>query len=155
MRRRAILPGVDSAMDPSSRPPVFLRYFTCLAIVVTCFAVPREVEAQQRPPARFFINAVGDTTFRFSVPSDPWVKPGAEGLAIDPARRDSLVARFRVARVEWGEAVAVITGQTTAITTEHVALLRMPEAPWYRRTSFWLGVIAGAGAGVGIAAATR
>ena len=83
------------------------------------------------------------------------MKPGAEGLAIDPARRDSLVARFRVARVEWGEAVAVITGQTTAITTEHVALLRMPEAPWYRRASFWLGVMAGAGAGVGIAAATR
>ena len=123
--------------------------------MVTSVAAPRLLEAQQRPPARFFINAVGDTTFTFAVPSDPWVKPGAEGLAIDPARRDSLVARFRVARVEWGEAVAVITGQTTAITTEHVALLRMPEAPWYRRSSFWVGLVAGAGVGAGILAATR
>jgi hypothetical protein len=134
---------------------VILRFIACLTIVMTSFAAPRKAEAQQRPPARFFISAVGDTTFTFAVPSDPWVIPGAEGLAIDPARRDSLVARFRVVRVEWGEALAVITGQTTAITTEHVALLRMPEAPWYRRPAFWLGLIAGTGLGVGVVSATR
>lgn len=117
--------------------------------------LPRSSEAQQRPPARFFIHTVGDTTFSFSVPSDPWVQPGMVGLAIDPARRDSLVARFRVARVEWGEAMAVITGQTTAVTNTHVAILRLPEPPWYRRKQFWFGLLAGAGVGAGVVAATR
>lgn len=114
-----------------------------------------DLDAQQRPPARFFIATVGDTTFSFSVPSDPWVKAGMEGLAIDPSRRDSLVARFRVAKVEWGEAMAVITGQTTAVTTSHVAILRMPQPPWYRRKHFWVGLVTGAGIGAGVLAATR
>jgi hypothetical protein len=134
---------------------VLLRLCSCLTIGLLAFADPTEIPAQQRPPARFFISTVGDTTFTFSVPSDPWVKEGVEGLALDPARRDSLVARFRVTKVEWGEAVAVITGQTTAVARGHVAVLRMPEPRWYRRTSFWVGLVAGAGLGAGVVAATR
>lgn len=132
-----------------------LRYFALgLASCALLFA-PWDGHAQQRPPARFFISMVGDTTFTFLVPSDPWVKPGMEGLAIDPARRDSLVARFRVTHVEWGEALAVITGQTTTVVPGHVAMLRMPHPPWYRRSHFWWGLLAGAGVGAGVAAAVR
>ena len=138
---------------PLSMITVTLRFILVALMPLVLFAA--RAEAQQRPPARFFIHTVGDTTFSFSVPSDPWVKPGMEGLAIDPARRDSLVARFRVAKVDWGEAMAVVTGQTTALTTQHVALLRMPEPPWYRRKQFWVGLALGAGLGAGAVAATR
>jgi hypothetical protein len=131
------------------------RILTVMMAALAMVAFAPEVHAQQRPPARFFIHTVGDTTFSFSVPSDPWVRPGMEGLAIDPVRKDSLVARFRVAKVEWGEAMAVITGQTTAVTNSHVAILRMPEPPWYRRKQFWVGLIAGAGVGAGVVAAIR
>lgn len=131
------------------------RTLSLAILALLLLAVPHGVDAQQRPPARFFVATVGDTTFTFSVPSDPWVVPGAEGLVVDPARRDSLVARFRVANVAWGEALAVITGQTTTVTPQHVAVLRMPTAPWYRRAHFWLGLLAGAGVGAGVMAAVR
>ncbi|HUF30905.1 MAG TPA: hypothetical protein VMM77_09550 [Gemmatimonadaceae bacterium] len=132
------------------------RFRLCgvLLVAIAVLGPTLESSAQQRPPARFFINTVGDTTFTFRVPSDPWVEPGAEGIAVDPARRDSLVARFRVSRVDWGEATAVIMGQTTAVTNAHVVLLRMPPTPWYRR-HFWIGVLTGAGIGAGIAAGIR
>jgi hypothetical protein len=126
-----------------------------LVALMPLFVFVDQVDAQQRPPARFFIHTVGDTTFSFSVPSDPWVKPGMEGIAVDPTRRDSLVARFRVAKIDWGEAMAVVTGQTTALTTQHVALLRMPEPPWYKRKQFWVGLVLGAGLGAGTVAVTR
>ncbi len=135
---------------PISRFPLIAVIFVTAAL----FGTVREAFGQQRPPARFFINTVGDTTFTFRVPSDPWVEPGAEGIAVDPARRDSLVARFRVSRVDWGEATAVIMGQTTAVTDSHVVLLRMPDTPWYRR-HFWIGLLTGAGIGAGIAAGIR
>lgn len=113
-----------------------------------CLGVfPVRAEAQQHPPARFFVTTVGDSTFTFSVPSDPWVKAGIEGITVDPARHDSLVARFRVLRVEWGQATAIITGQTTQVTTSHVALLQLPSTPWYKRKSFWVGLLLGGGAG--------
>ncbi|HSJ63699.1 MAG TPA: hypothetical protein VK922_07315 [Gemmatimonadaceae bacterium] len=131
------------------------RLLALASVVVLLFAMPADGAAQQRPPARFFIATVGDTTFTFPVPSDPWVRAGMEGLAIDPGRRDSLVARFRVAQVSWGEAVAVITGQMTTVVPGHVAMLPMPHPPWYRRTHFWLGLLAGAGVGAGVVAATR
>ena len=131
------------------------RLFALALVSVFLLVAPHDTVAQQRPPARFFITMVGDTTFAFAVPSDPWVVPGAEGRVIDPARMDSLVARFRVTRVEWGEALAVITGQTTTVVPGHVAMLRMPEPRWYRRPQFWLGVLAGAGLGAGVTAAVR
>ena len=137
--------------------PFPISRFPLIAVMLLATAVlgsARESSAQQRPPARFFINTVADTTFTFRVPSDPWVEPGAEGIAVDPARRDSLVARFRVSRVDWGEATAVIMGQTTAVTDAHVVLLRMPDTPWYRR-HFWIGLLTGAGIGAGIAAGIR
>ena len=106
--------------------------------------------AHAQPSAtRFEITAVGDTTFVFRV-GDPqdWVRRGMSGIAVDPRRRDVLIARFRVTAVRDGEATALITGQTTVVETEHVALLTRPETPWYRRPTFWIGLVLGGAIGV-------
>lgn len=103
----------------------------------------------QASATRFEIVAVGDTTFTFRVgePQD-WVRRGMSGIAVDPRRRDVLIARFRVTSVRGDSATALITGQTTVVETEHVALLTRPETPWYRRRSFWIGLVAGGAIGV-------
>ena len=48
---------------------------------------------------RFEITQVGDTTFRFPRGNAGWIKPEMTGIAVDPRRRDILVAEFRVVRV--------------------------------------------------------
>jgi len=99
-------------------------------------------EAQSRM-VRFEITQVGDTTFRFPRGSAQWVKAGANGIAVDPRRRDALVARFRVARVDSGLVTAVITGQSTRVATEHIALMTEPQKPWYKTITFWGGTVFG------------
>jgi uncharacterized membrane protein YoaK (UPF0700 family) len=83
------------------------------------------------------------------------VRAGAAGTAIDPRRRDELVARFRVLGVREGSATALVTGQTTAITTDHVATMEEPRRPWYRHRTFWSGLILGAALGLTGAAVSR
>lgn len=107
----------------------------------------------QRSAYRFEISAADDSTFTFSVARDHWVHRGLEGIAVDPREHDALVARFRVVAVDSGRATALVIGQTTRITTDHVALLVRPEAPWYRRGVFWLGALLGAA--IGAVAASR
>lgn len=101
-----------------------------------------KVEAQFRG-IRFEITQVGDTTFRFPRGNAGWVKPGEEGIAVDPRRRDVLVARFRVARVDSGMVTAVVTGQTTRVATEHIAVMTEPQKAWYRTMTFWGGTVLG------------
>ena len=101
-----------------------------------------EVEAQFRG-TRFEITQVGDTTFRFPRGNAGWVKPGEEGTAVDPRRRDALVARFRVARVDSGMVTAVVTGQSTRVATEHIAVMTEPQKPWYKSITFWGGTVLG------------
>lgn len=96
---------------------------------------------------RFLVGAVSDSTISFSVARSPWVRVGQTGIAVDPRRGDALVARFRVVRVEGGEAIALITGQTTRLTTDVVATLERPRTPWWRSRSFWGGTVLGAIAG--------
>ena len=64
-------------------------------------------------------------------------------IAVDPRRRDNLVARFRVARIDSGLVTAVITGMTTRVATEHVAVLTEPPKPWYKGITFWAGTVFG------------
>lgn len=73
-----------------------------------------------------------------------WVRPGQVGTAIDPARRDALVARFRIVTVQEGAATALVTGQTTAVSTDHVATLEEPKRSWFRNKAFWSGLFLGA-----------
>lgn len=100
---------------------------------------------------RFEITQVGDTTFRFPRGNAGWVKVGATGIAVDPRRRDVLVARFRVTRLDSGLVTAVITGQTTRVATEHIAVLAEPPKPWWKGITFWAGTVFGAVVGALIA----
>ena len=92
---------------------------------------------------RFEITQVGDTTFRFPRGNAGWIRPEMTGIAVDPRRRDILVAEFRVVRVDSGLVTALITGQTTRVATEHIAVMPEPPTPWYKGITFWGGTVFG------------
>ena len=92
---------------------------------------------------RFEITQVGDTTFRFPRGNAGWVKVGATGIAVDPRQRDVLVARFLVLRQDSGLVTALITGQRTRLSTEHIAVLAEPPKPWWKGITFWAGTVFG------------
>lgn len=100
--------------------------------------------AQEQAAFRFEIEVTSDSTFTFTAGRNGWVKRGLRGIAVDPRRRDALVARFEVMSVEQGKASALVTGQTTGLETDHVALLQRPGIPWYQRSVFWAGTAIGA-----------
>lgn len=101
-----------------------------------------ELPAQFRG-VRFEITQVGDTTFRFPRGKAGWVKSGTTGIAVDPRRRDALVAQFKVIRIDSGLVTAVVTGQTTRVATEHVVVINEPPKPWYKGITFWGGTLFG------------
>jgi hypothetical protein len=112
----------------------------------------------QETSARFEIASAGDSTFTLVVGRHPWVRPGLYGIVVDPRQRDILIARFQVIAADSANAMGLISGMTTRVTTEHVALLDRPPPPappWYKRRSFWLGVLFGAAAGFGVGVAGR
>jgi hypothetical protein len=111
-------------------------------------------EAQRRA-VRFEIIAVGDSTLQFKVGTAGWVRRGQSGTAVDPRKRDELVARFRIMRVRDGSATALVTGQTTALSTEHIATLEEPKRPWFRAKTFWSGLVLGAALGIAGVAVNR
>jgi hypothetical protein len=114
-------------------------------------AGPDEVAAQLRG-VRFEIASVGDTTVIFRRGAESWVRRESRAIAVDPQRRDELVARLRVVSVDRGGLVtALVTGQTTVLSTDHVVVMDEPRRPWWRARSFWGGVLAGAAAGAVVA----
>jgi hypothetical protein len=119
-----------------------------LLTAVALAAVTLPARAQLKG-VRFEVTAVGDTTLAFKRGTERWLKPGLLGIAVDPRKRDVLVARLRVLRVERsGEVTALVTGQTTAVTTDHVVLMQEVSPPWYRRRAFWGGMLLGTALGV-------
>lgn len=118
------------------------RFLLVLAFLLTSVAFP--VQAQLKG-VRFEVTAVGDTTLTFRAGTERWIRRGIEGIAVDPAKRDVLVARLRVLGVDrGGEVTAIVTGQTTAVTREHVVLIQEQKPAWYRRRAFWGGLLLGA-----------
>ncbi len=114
-----------------------------LAIV----GLPSQGAAQLRG-VRFPVSSVGDTTLIFAQGRERWLRPGMTGIAVDPRKRDDLVARLRVLKVEAGTGVtALVTGQTTKLTVEHVVVVEEPTPRWYRRKAFWGGLLLGAALG--------
>ena len=108
------------------------------------FALAPSPARAQETAVRFSVTLVGDTTFAFRIGEHLWVRPGMRGIVVDPRQQDVLVARFRITDVASGQANAVITGQTTSVSTSHSVLLEIPSKPWYRQRPFWIGAAAGA-----------
>lgn len=104
--------------------------------------------AAQSGAYRFEIVNATDSTITIPTDRMPWVKRGTRGIAVDPRDHDAMVARFQVVRVDSGQATALITGQTTRVTTDHVAVIERPHVPWYKQGVFWIGAVVGAAIGV-------
>jgi hypothetical protein len=113
---------------------------------------------QARPPAaasariprdapRFEIESVDDSTATFRAFEARWLKPGMTIHAVDPARRDALVARLRIVRGDSGRLTALITSQVTRVTAEHALIAVKPPTKWYRERRFWWGFVGGGVAG--------
>jgi hypothetical protein len=134
-----------------ARRTSWLAAFLC-SCVVLAFAPPEARAQDLQRAVRFQISEVADTTFTFEVGKASWVRAGAHGIAIDPRRRDALVAKFEVLRVDRGRATALITGETMRLTLEHFAVLEEPRTPWFAQRPFWLGAVLGALVGVGFGA---
>lgn len=120
-----------------------------LALLAAVFVGATTAGAQDRS-VRFEIASVGDTTVTIRLGRATWIRAGARGVAVDPAQRDELVARFRVLRVTDNEAVAVVTGQTMPLSTAHMAVFSEPRRRFYGVRAFWLGLLGGALIGFGI-----
>ena len=123
-----------------------------IALAVLLAAAPAAATRAdaQETAARFEIVAVQDSTFSFLLGRQRWVAPTRTGIAVDPMTRDALVARFRVLSVRGDTAVALVTGAATRVTTQHVALIAVPEPTWWRSAVFWRGAALGALGGLGV-----
>lgn len=115
----------------------------CAALALVC--APPRARAQETA-YRFEIASVGDSTVSLSTEKHEWVHAGQKGIAVDPMRHDALVARFVILRVDIQRkrALAVVTGQTTQLTTDHVALIDRPSKKWYAQPTLWIGAAVGA-----------
>lgn len=123
------------------------------SVLVTGLAGAPAVLGAQETSARFEIASTGDSTFTLVIGRHPWVRPGLYGIVVDPRQRDVLIARFQIIAADSANAMGLVTGMTTRVTTEHVALIDRPpppELPWHRRRSFWIGVLVGVAAGFGV-----
>jgi hypothetical protein len=113
-------------------------------VAAAMLAAPGCARAQETA-YRFEITHVSDSTIVLATTHHDWVRARQRGIAVDPLRHDALVARFVVLRVDRasGSAVAVVTGQTTQLTPDHVALITRPAKHWYAQPSFWIGAVLG------------
>jgi hypothetical protein len=135
-----------------------VRHVVAAVLLAAGFVAPSSEVAAQETSARFEIASAGDSTFTLVVGRHPWVRPGLYGIVVDPRQRDVLIARFQIIAADSANAMGLITGMTTRVTTEHVALLDRPPPPappWHQRRSFWLGVLFGVAAGFGLGVAGR
>ena len=118
-----------------------------VALAVSALGAVRPAAAQSGA-YRFEIVDATDSTITIPTERASWVKQGTRGIAVDPRDHDAMVARFQVVKVDSGEATALITGQTTRVTTDHVALIERPHVPWFKQGVFWIGAALGAAIGV-------
>ncbi|HKV50955.1 MAG TPA: hypothetical protein VJO52_07105 [Gemmatimonadaceae bacterium] len=118
-----------------------------VTLAIVALGVGRPAAAQS---GAFRFEIVNATDSTITIPTDKmsWVKRGTRGIAVDPRDHDAMVARFQIVRVDSGQATALITGQTTRVTTDHVAVIERPHVPWYKQGVFWIGAVVGAAIGV-------
>jgi hypothetical protein len=107
---------------------------------------------------RFEILRAADSTFTFLAPAAPWLAAGQRGIVVDPRRRDALIARFHTLTKRGDTVAALVTGQTTDLSTSHVVLLPYvpPRRPsGWRQRAFWIGLLTGGALGAGTAIVAR
>ena len=121
--------------------------------VAALLTLPAGAAAAQQESARFYVDSVGDSTFVFRVGNAGWLRSGNSGIAVDPGRRDARVARFVVLAVREGRATALVTGQTTFLTTDHVAVVDVPRRRFWQERRFWAGLVIGGVFGTAIGTA--
>ena len=116
-----------------------------LAFVTVALLLAPARACAQETAYRFEITHVGDSTIVLSTGRHEWVRAKQRGIAVDPMRHDTLVARFVVLSVNRADssAIAVVTGQTTQLTPSHVALISRPARQWYAQPVFWIGAAVG------------
>lgn len=108
-----------------------------------------------RDAARFEIESVDDSTARFRSFEARWIHPGMTVYAVDPTRRDALVARLRIVGADSVGWHALVTSQVTRVTTEHFLLAVRPATPWYRARRFWTGAVVGSVIGAAAAVVAK
>jgi hypothetical protein len=120
-----------------------LAWMSGIAALALLFAPVRALA--QETAYRFEITTVGDSTVSLSTEKHEWVREGQKGIAVDPMRHDALVARFTILHVDpvHKRALAIVTGQTTRLTTQHVALIARPGRKWYAQPTLWIGTAVG------------
>ena len=122
-------------------------------LVAALLTLSAPAAGAQQESARFYVDSVGDSTFVFRVGAARWLRGGNSGIAVDPGRRDARVARFVVLRVADGRATALVTGQTTFVTTDHVAVVEVPRRRFWQERRFWAGLVIGGVFGTAIGTA--
>ena len=122
------------------RLPSAIRQLVFVAVLV---ALPAVSSSAQVRGTRFELTAVGDSTVSFPIGTAQWVHHGLTGVVVNPRQRDALVARFRIIDIDAGVATALITGQTTRLLMEHVAILEEPRKRFFKTLGFWGGVVIG------------
>ena len=116
----------------------------CVALAMLAAATVARSGAAQQRGVRFPVASVGDTTLQFLAAGERWIRRDLPAIAVDPRKRDVLVARLRIVGVDSaGRVTALVTGQTTALSREHTVILPEPRVRWYRRGAFWGGLAAG------------
>lgn len=125
-----------------------------LALAATLAAAPaaRAQSGGALPPARLEITAVGDSTLTLRRTDAGWLRAGQRGIVVDPRQGDALVARIRLLSVSGDSAVALLTGLTSPVTRQHVALVDAPRQRWFARGLFWSGLALGAAFGAVVGA---
>jgi hypothetical protein len=108
-----------------------------------------------RDAPRFEIDSVTDSTAIFRLQEARWVRAGMAGYAVDPARRDAMVARLLIVSRDGESATALVTSQVARVRSDHFLLVVRPEAPWWHARRFWAGAVTGTLVGAGSALLLR
>jgi hypothetical protein len=114
-----------------------------LSLMTVLLVTSGRLDAQETT-VRFPVASADGIIFTFGIGDHSWIRPGLRGMVVDPREQDALVARFRILSVSRQVARAEVSGQTTAISSSHMALLDPPPVPWYEQRIFWIGAGAGA-----------
>jgi hypothetical protein len=127
-----------------------MRTFVAWLVAMVALLAPSRAQAQDRD-VRFAISNVGDSTVTFQAGKMTWVVRSKRAIVVDPRRRDEAIARLKVLSVSSsGEAVAVVTGQTGRITTDHLVIAQEPPSRWFKNLGLWVGLTLGLVAGFGL-----